>query len=87
MMMSSPATISRFRLDASASDSKLHWQMVGLIADYNLSKRTDVYIAGTYMKVNGNSGTALDKAYMTASDDSSSGREQVMARIGLRHTF
>ncbi|MFT4063954.1 porin [Paraburkholderia sp.] len=75
------------KLDASRSNAKLHWQMVGLMADYNLSKRTDVYIQGTYMKVNGSSGTALDDAYMTAADDSSSNSRQAMARVGIRHRF
>lgn len=75
------------KLDASQSNAKLHWQMFGLIADYSLSKRTDVYIGGTFMKVNGHSGTALDNAYLTAADDSSSNSRQAMARIGLRHKF
>jgi hypothetical protein len=37
--------------------------------------------------VNGSSGTALDNAYMTASDDSSSNSRQLMARVGIRHKF
>ncbi|RXV71780.1 porin [Burkholderia stabilis] len=74
-------------LDASGGKSRPHWQTVGLMADYNLSKRTDVYIQGSYMKVNGSTGTALDHAYNPAADDSSSNDRQLMARIGIRHKF
>ncbi|MGU7769881.1 porin [Burkholderia sp. MR1-5-21] len=74
-------------LDASGGKSRPHWQMVGLTADYNLSKRTDVYVQGSYMKAGRSTGTALDDAYNPASSDSSSNDRQLVARVGIRHRF
>jgi predicted porin len=75
------------KLDASGGTSKPNWQMFGLVADNNVSKRTDVYIQATAQKVNGHTGTALDQAYLTAADDSSSNDRQLRARVGIRHKF
>ncbi|WP_168789830.1 porin [Paraburkholderia aromaticivorans] len=75
------------RLDASGGRSRPRWHTLGAMVDYNLSKRTDVYVMATAQKaVGGNSNTALDHAYGGA-DDSSSSDRQVLARVGLRHVF
>ena len=60
----------------------------GLMADYNLSTRTDVYVQGTYLKVvGGQSGTVLDDAFITGTQGSSSTSAQFVARVALRHKF
>jgi len=60
----------------------------GLMVDYNLSKRTDVYIQGAFQKVAGDStGSALDHAYIPGADDLSSTSKQAVARVGIRHKF
>lgn len=60
----------------------------GLMVDYSLSKRTDVYIQGAFQKVAGDStGSSLDHAYIPGADDLSSTSKQAVARVGIRHKF
>lgn len=60
----------------------------GLMVDYNLSKRTDIYIQGAFQKVAGDStGSSLDHAYVPGADDLSSNAKQAVARVGIRHKF
>jgi predicted porin len=76
--------------DFNATTGKLHpnYQTVGLMADYFLSKRTDVYVQSVYQHVGGDkTGTVLDFAYVPGADDVSSGRNQVVVRIAMRHKF
>ncbi|WP_321936354.1 porin [Paraburkholderia sp. J8-2] len=64
-----------------------NYQMVGLQADYYLSKRTDVYALGVYQHVSGDrTGSVLDYAYLFGSNTSST-QNQVVARVGIRHKF
>ena len=56
--------------------------------DYNLSKRTDIYIQGAYQHVAGDkTGTALDDAYVPGADDASSTASQLVVRVAIRHKF
>lgn len=58
------------------------------MADYNLSKRTDVYTQVVFQNRSGDaSGTMLDNAYITGSAGQSSTNKQVVARVALRHSF
>jgi predicted porin len=60
----------------------------GLMADYNLTKRTDVYIQGAFQKVTGDkTGSSLDQAYVPGAADLSSNSKQVIGRVGIRHKF
>lgn len=60
----------------------------GLMADYNLSKRTDVYLQGVYQLVTGDeTGSSLDRAYVPGAQDLSSTSRQLVVRAALRHTF
>lgn len=60
----------------------------GLMVDYSLSKRTDVYIQGAFQKVAGDStGSSLDHAYVPGAADLSSTSKQAVARVGIRHKF
>lgn len=60
----------------------------GLMVDYNLSKRTDVYVQGAFQKVAGSStGSSLDNAFIPGADDRSSTSKQVVARVAIRHKF
>jgi predicted porin len=79
-------TIENF--DASTGNVKPKMHTVALMADYNLSKRTDVYVQGAYEKVAGDStGTSLDRADVGGASDLSSSSKQFIARVGLRHKF
>jgi len=79
-------TLSNF--NATTGKLKPNYQTVGLMADYSLSKRTDVYIQGAYQHVGGDrTGTVLDYAFVPVTDDVSSNHNQVVARVALRHKF
>lgn len=80
-------TYTRGHYDASNGNSHPNWNQFGLMADYNLSKRTDVYVQTVYQKVSGSTGTFLDQAYITGTDNSSSSNKQFVARVALRHLF
>ncbi|WMY11066.1 porin [Paraburkholderia phenoliruptrix] len=80
-------TYTNGRYDASNGNSKPKWNMAGLVADYYLSKRTDVYAQVVYQKVSASTGTFLDNAYISGTDNSSSTNKQFVARIGMKHLF
>jgi predicted porin len=74
--------------DASTGTSKPKIHSVGLMADYNLSKRTDVYVQGIYQKVAGDkTDSILDDAFTPGTDAPSSTSSQVVVRVALRHQF
>lgn len=79
-------TTERFRASTGNAKPKVH--SVGLMADYNFSKRTDVYVQGIYQHVGGSkTGTALDQAYVPGAQDASSNGNQFLIRAAIRHKF
>ncbi|PQV43261.1 porin [Paraburkholderia sp. BL21I4N1] len=79
-------TLERFEASSGTESPKIH--SVGVMADYNLSKRTDVYLQGAYQKVAGDkTNTALDLAYVPGAADASSTQNQVVIRAAIRHKF
>ncbi|QBR02272.1 porin [Paraburkholderia pallida] len=76
------------RYEATTGTVKPGIHMFGLMADYNLSKRTDVYLQGVYQLVTGDAtGSSLDRAYVPGAQDLSSTSRQLAVRAALRHTF
>jgi len=74
--------------DASSGGVKPKIHSFGLMADYNLSKRTDVYIQGEYQHVTGDSTySILDDAFITGAQAPSSTSKQVVVRAAIRHKF
>jgi predicted porin len=74
--------------DSTAGTVKPHVHSAGLMADYFLSKRTDVYLQGAYQKIAGTStGSVLDQAYIPGAQGVSSNAEQFIARVAVRHAF
>ncbi|NMM02597.1 porin [Paraburkholderia sp. RP-4-7] len=74
--------------DASSGSAKPKIHSFGLMADYNISKRTDFYVQGAYQKVAGDkTGSALDQAYVPGAADASSTQNQVVFRVAIRHKF
>jgi GBP family porin len=59
-----------------------HFWQTNLGADYNLSKRTDVYLTGIYQHATNNMNAAIDASAGTAS-----GRAQTAVVAGIRHKF
>ncbi|MFM0197832.1 porin [Paraburkholderia strydomiana] len=74
--------------DASTGSVKPKIHSVGLMADYNISKRTDLYVQGAYQKVAGSqTGSSLDQAYVPGAADLSSNSKQLVVRAAIRHKF
>lgn len=74
--------------DASTGSVKPKIHSAGIMADYNLSKRTDLYIQGAYQRIaGGKTGTILDSAFTTGTQAPSSTSAQTAVRIAIRHAF
>jgi predicted porin len=74
--------------DAADGKIKPKIHSAGLMADYSLSKRTDIYMQGVYQKIAGAStDSVLDRAYIPGAQGVSSSRSQFVARVALRHAF
>ncbi|ANB77477.1 hypothetical protein AYM40_24760 [Paraburkholderia phytofirmans OLGA172] len=74
--------------DASSGGVKPKIHSFGLMADYNLSKRTDVYIQGEYQQVTGDpTYSILDDAFTPGTQSPSSTSKQVVLRAAIRHKF
>ncbi len=79
-------TLGQF--DTAAGSIKPKYHTVGLMADYNLSKRTDIYLQSAWQKVAGDkTGTTLDGGHVVGSGGPSSTSNQLLVRAGLRHKF
>ncbi|WP_341868094.1 porin [Cupriavidus lacunae] len=79
---------TRANLNVTTGVQHPTYQTVGLMADYNFSKRTDIYVQGAYQRVGGDStGTVLDFAQVTSASGISSNQNQLMLRVALRHKF
>lgn len=87
LMLGGMYTYTRAMVDQGGNDSSLHWNQLGLMAQYSLSKRTQLYTQVVYQKVSGTSGTPLDFAYIPGSADLSSNSHQIAARIAILHSF
>jgi predicted porin len=74
--------------DADSGTVKPRIHSAGLMADYFLSKRTDVYVQGAYQLIhNATTGSALDGGYVPGAQGLSSNRRQFVGRVALRHAF
>lgn len=79
-------TLENYDATTGSVRPKIH--TVGLMADYNLSKRTDFYVQGAFQKIAGDAtGSALDQAYVPGAQDLSSSSSQIVVRAAIRHTF
>lgn len=74
--------------DSSAGSAKSKIHQLGLMADYNLSKRTDVYAQAAYQHVAGDkTNSILDQAFVLGTDAPSSTANQIAVRLAVRHKF
>ncbi|MEM5339603.1 porin [Paraburkholderia azotifigens] len=81
-------TYTRASFNATNGQSHPAWHQAGLMVDYNLSKRTDVYLQGAYQHAAGDkTGTVLDVAYVPGAADVSSTSNQLVFRAAIRHKF
>jgi predicted porin len=88
VMLGGMYTYTRANVSQSGGDANLHWNQIGLMAQYLLSKRTSLYAQAVYQKVSGgNTGSALDYAYIPGAADLSSNAHQSVVRLGINHAF
>ncbi|PFH11192.1 putative porin [Collimonas sp. PA-H2] len=81
-------TYTQGKYDTTVGNAKPKWSTLGLMADYNFSKRTDVYLQGVYQKVGGDlTGSSLDNAYIPGAGGVSDNDKQVVFRVAMRHKF
>ncbi|MEX3765103.1 porin [Paraburkholderia phenoliruptrix] len=80
-------TFTEGRFDANGGSSKPKWHQGGLMVDYLFSKRTDLYAQAVYQHASGGTGSLFDSAYIAGSAGISSNSSQVLARVGIKHTF
>ncbi|KVL46543.1 hypothetical protein WT01_36320 [Burkholderia cepacia] len=71
----------------TTDNSTPNWHQVSAMLNYNLSKRTSVYVQGAYQRATGSTGTDFDVANIVGSASASSGRNQVVSRLGMMHRF
>ncbi|MEX3949842.1 porin [Paraburkholderia sp. EG287B] len=75
-------TFTEGKVDYNGARPK--YNQFNLVADYLLSKRTDVYLTGVYQRSSGGANAAI---YQGLAGAESSTTSQVLARIGIRHKF
>jgi len=63
------------------------WNQISLMLDYDISKRTSVYVQGAYQHVDGNTGTQFDNANIIGSSGISSNGNQMLYRVAMTHRF
>jgi predicted porin len=71
----------------SADLGNQHFNQFSLLADYSLSKRTDVYVEGAFQKASGTSSTGTAAVADIGNLGDSSNSRQAVARVALRHKF
>ncbi|ANJ74648.1 porin [Ralstonia insidiosa] len=80
--------LSLMKYDASTGRAVQRIHTVGLMADYNFSKRTDVYLQTSYQHVaGGKTDSLLDGGYVLTARAPSSTANQAVVRLALRHKF
>ncbi|MGN6316701.1 porin [Trinickia sp.] len=81
-------TLSLQHDDSSAGNAESKIHQLGLMADYNVSKRTDVYAQAAYQHVAGDkTNSILDQAFVLGTDAPSSTANQIAVRLAVRHKF
>jgi predicted porin len=75
------------RAGGNAGSGSPHWNQVSAMADYRLSRRTDVYLQGVWQGISASSNSPLGVAWINGVSAPSSTSNQVEATVGLRHRF
>jgi len=75
------------RTTAGQTIGNQHYNQIALMADYFLSKRTDVYVAAGYQRASGTSSTGAPAVADFTIQGDSSNNHQILARFAIRHKF
>ena len=79
-------TFTQGSFSAATGSGDPKWHQVTLLADYALSKRTDLYAEGVYQHAYGAAGSAFGGALINGLAQSSAGN-QAAATVGMRTRF
>ncbi|VVE54896.1 porin [Pandoraea terrae] len=71
----------------SLGDSSAKYHQFSIGADYNLSKRTDVYTVASYGHATGQNGAGPAQAVIGSIDVNAGKNSQAIVTVGLRHRF
>lgn len=82
-------TYTMAHYDSNAGQSRPHWGNIGGMIDYNLTKRTDVYMQVAYQRASHTDGVAapLGQAVLVGTDAPSSSLNQSAVLVSFRHLF
>ncbi|WP_322045550.1 porin [Paraburkholderia sp. J67] len=69
-----------------SNNRSAHWNQFSLMADYSLSKRTDIYAASVF-QLGANNANGTNVAQVNGTDAPSTSRSQVVVTTGIRHRF
>ncbi|ALK33385.1 porin [Burkholderia plantarii] len=86
--MGAQYTYTSGTFDTADGGAKPHYHTIGLMADYSLSKQTDVYLQGAWQRVGGDhAGSVVDGGYLVGTDGPSATSSQFSVRAAIRHKF
>ncbi|RQR32360.1 porin [Burkholderia sp. Bp9143] len=71
----------------SLGDSSAKYHQFSVGADYNISKRTDIYTVASYGRATGQNGAGAAQAVIGSMDIDAGKRSQAIVTAGLRHRF
>ncbi len=82
---------AQYSYTKSSGDTSAKYHQVSLGADYSLSKRTDVYLVGSYQHATGNQSNGAGGTESAQASIGSYGyggqQSQEMVNLGIRHKF
>ncbi|WP_408585779.1 porin [Paraburkholderia bannensis] len=89
LWLGSTYTFTMAHLSSTAGSYVPKWHQISLMLDYDLSKRTSLYMQGAWQHVvSAHTGTDFDEAQIVdASAGASSGVNQMVYRVGIMHRF
>lgn len=90
VLLAATYTFTDGKLDSTGAEPKYH--QVGLLGDYYVSKRTDLYLLGVYQRAAGDAQVAsiAPDSYGAGGSfapDASTSKNQLLVRVGIRHKF
>lgn len=74
-------------LTSTSGGDHPNWHVLSLMLNYNLSKRTSVYVEGAWQHTNAHTGTDLDHVNIIGSAGASSTGNQMVYRVALVQRF
>jgi len=80
-------TFTHATLKTPSGSSAPNWHQVALMLNYDISKRTSVYLQGAWEHATGSTGTEFDNPNIVGASGVSSGPNQMVYRVAVMHSF